>query len=91
MKASGSDFKTEILNDIQFKKALLDKLIEEVKELKNSTPANVLNELADILEVIKTIASNNRIKFPDLENYRKEKRKKRGGYTKKIFLIWSTS
>jgi len=55
-----------------------------------STPREgLLNELADVLELTKSIASHYKIQFSNVVRYQEEKRKKRGGFKKKLFLIWS--
>ena len=65
-------------------------MIEESKELAKAPKELRLNELADVLELIKSISSHYKISFSKVERFQVEKRKKRGGFKKKLFLIWST-
>ena len=72
--ASGWISETRVLKQKEFVEALKEKLIEEAIELKNRGKGRgVIVELADVLEIVDTIL--------------KEKRLKRGGFKKKLFLI----
>ncbi len=90
IKASGDTGKTKILSGKQFEIELKKKLVEEAKELEKAPKEELLNELADVLELVKSIGSHYKIQFHKIEEYQKEKRKKRGGFSKKLFLVWST-
>jgi len=80
-------FKVSILTKEKYRKALKEKIDEEAKELLEAkTNKDVLNELADIQELINAVAKNHKITVKTLENKRKEKTKERGGFEKKIFL-----
>lgn len=76
------------LNDKQYDFCLRDKLIEESREVyESNNNAEMINEIADVLEVIDTM-----IKFYDLEisDILKRKEKKNdinGKFEKKIYLI----
>ena len=58
---------------------------EEVDEFQG---ANAFEELADILEVVLALAAAQGKTPEDLEVLRAEKREKRGGFDKKLFLEW---
>ena len=74
---------TRILDNKEYIEALNKKLTEEVNEyLENEN----INEMVDILEVIRAICDYKSIRFEDIEKKRIEKREKRGGFEKKIFL-----
>ena len=90
IKASKDNFETRILSDKELEKELKKKLVEEAKEVSQASKDSILNELADVLELIKSISSHFKIKFNQVEKYQTEKKKKRGGFEKKLFLIWST-
>jgi predicted house-cleaning noncanonical NTP pyrophosphatase (MazG superfamily) len=72
-----------IENDDEYLKALLDKDVEESKELAQ-TPN--LEELVDKLEVIRAIAKALGYTPEQLEQARAEKAATRGGFDKRIFL-----
>lgn len=90
IKAAGDEGKVTVLSAKEFEKELKKKLVEEAKELAHAPKAELLNELADVLELTKSIASNYKIRFSAVEKFQKEKRKKRGGFKKKLYLVWST-
>lgn len=90
IEASNGQFKTRVLEKGEFEKELRKKLLEESKELAKTPRTKLLNELADVLEIVKSIASHHKISFLKIEEYQEDKRKKRGGFKKRLFLIWST-
>lgn len=81
-------FKT--LNDDDFRIALKNKVIEESQELLSAnTKDDVINELSDIIELIEAISKNYNINKDELLNKKENKKLKRGGFDKKIFLEYS--
>lgn len=77
---------TRILNDEEYKIELERKLLEEYNEVINAESNDYLEELADMLEVIDTLASTQNKTLEDIMKIKEEKRKKRGGFKNKIFL-----
>ena len=78
---------TRILSNDEYQKELYKKLNEEVKEVINAkTKKEILEELADVLEVLKSIAEFNNKTLDDVIDISSKKRLKRGGFTKRIFL-----
>ena len=74
---------TRVLNDKEYIEALNAKLTEEVNEyLENEN----INEMVDILEVIRAICEYKNVSYDEIEKRRIEKKEKRGGFEKKIFL-----
>jgi len=90
IKVSGDNYKTRVLGKVEFEKEIKKKLVEESKEAAYAPKEELLNELADVLELAKSIASHYKIPFSRVEKFQEEKRQKRGGFKKKLFLIWST-
>lgn len=86
----GGRYKTRVLLTKEFEKELKKKLLEESKELLEAPREELLSELADVLEVLKSIALHHKIDFRTVEKYRIQKKKERGGFLKKLFLVWST-
>lgn len=83
--------KTRVLNKIEFNKQLKEKLIEEAKEVLETLENKLIDELADVLEVIKTLAINNGFSFREIEKQQINKAKKRGGFRKRVMLIWTSN
>ena len=76
-----------VLNDNEYKKELEKKLKEEYEEvLLAKDKKERLEELADMLEVIRTLALLEDEDIQSVINIMDKKRKKRGGFTKKLFL-----
>ncbi len=90
IKTAGDDYKIRILGKEEFEKELKKKLVEESQELVQASKEELMNELTDVLELTKSIASHHKIPFSKVEKFQEEKRKKRGGFKKKLFLVWST-
>ena len=80
---------TRILDDVEFEVELRKKLIEESKEVSTAPKEELIDELADVLEIIYSLTDVNQLKMEDVEKTRQIKKEKRGGFDKKIFLEWS--
>lgn len=78
---------TRILSDDDYKKELEKKLLEEYNEvLGTTTTEERIEELADMLEIIQALAVLENKTLDDVNQVAKQKRLKRGGFEKKIFL-----
>jgi predicted house-cleaning noncanonical NTP pyrophosphatase (MazG superfamily) len=88
IEKEGKTYKTVILDDDQFRSELQKKLREEVQEYLNAeNDQESVEELADTLEVINSLAEAQGVSIEELEHVRKTKAKERGGFKEKIFLI----
>jgi len=88
IKANGKSHRTRILSDEEYKKELKTKLREEAEEYfqaKNSQEA--LEEMADMLEVIRALASTHGANWEELEAIRVQKAEARGGFDDRVYLI----
>lgn len=71
------------LTDEEYLNELHKKLFEEANEfVEEDSP----EELADLLEVVYSIAKVKNISLEEVEDIRLKKREKRGGFDKKIYL-----
>ena len=77
---------TRVLDEEKYKKELYKKLLEEANEVINSTEEETLEELADVLEILSSIASLNNKSIEDIIEIARMKREKRGGFQKRLFL-----
>ena len=78
---------TRVLDETEYRQELIKKLDEEYKEvIKAETNENLLEELADMLEVIKAIAILEGKTLDDIIKIANEKALKRGGFQKRTFL-----
>ena len=76
----------EILNDQEYKAELEIKLLEECNEVLSAKGINRLEELADLMEVLISLANLENKTLEDIEKIRIDKKSKRGGFTKKLYL-----
>ena len=83
IESQGQSPNTRILSEEEALDALVEKLFEEANEFSDDRN---LEELADLLEVIQSLAELLGHTPEDLEA-RKEKAFKRGGFKKRIYLL----
>jgi predicted house-cleaning noncanonical NTP pyrophosphatase (MazG superfamily) len=84
MKMQGKNPDIRYATDDEYWNLLLHKLYEEVVEF---TQNPCLEELADISEVTLSLAKCLGITESQIQNMRKEKKTKRGGFERKCILI----
>lgn len=78
---------TRFLNDNEYREELYKKLLEECNEVVNSKSSEeVLEELADVLEVMESIVKLENKSFDDVKDIAISKKNKRGGFEKRIYL-----
>ena len=85
--SNGEESVTRILEDDEYKAELYKKLLEEANEVISSKNSDeTIEELADVLEILRSIAELNGKKLEDIIEMANQKRLKRGGFQKRIFL-----
>lgn len=77
---------TRILSDAEYKNELEKKLYEEYQEVIEATGEDRIEELADMLEVMKALAKLENKTLEDIINTSEQKNKNRGAFNEKIFL-----
>jgi len=82
-------YEVRIMREGEFKRELKKKLTEEAKEVIKAKRKELPKELADVLELIKSIAESENISVKLIEKKQKQRRRERGGFKKKLFLVWS--
>lgn len=83
IQESGRTCVTRILSEEAYITALELKLSEEVAELQSDKN---LEEMADVLEVLRALCDARGYSFEELEALRVKKANERGGFMKKIYL-----
>lgn len=87
IKNSGKEAFTKILSDYEYKTELRKKAQEELSEyLEADTDRDSIEELADLLEIIHSLASIHGATYEELEDVRQKKADERGGFNNRIFL-----
>lgn len=78
---------TRVLDEEEYRKELYKKILEESDEVINAkSKEEILEELADVLEIIKSIAQLENKTLDDIIEIANQKRLKRGGFEKRLFL-----
>ena len=86
IKSNGETPIIKILKEEEYKKELEKKLYEEYNEVIEASGDDRIEELADMLEVIKALATLECKTLSDVIDVADKKNEKRGGFEKKIFL-----
>jgi predicted house-cleaning noncanonical NTP pyrophosphatase (MazG superfamily) len=86
IRAEGLHPVTRVLDEESYREALLAKLLEEAREAKEAAATDLPNELADVLEVLRALAPTAGMSWAGLLSLAAEKRSRRGGFRRRIFL-----
>lgn len=86
IKKKGEEPITRILSDEEYKKELEKKLNEEYQEVLEANGSERVEELADMLEVIKALGELEHTTLEEIINIANTKNIKRGAFKDKIFL-----
>ncbi|WP_175991546.1 nucleoside triphosphate pyrophosphohydrolase [Bacillus sp. Marseille-Q1617] len=88
IESKGKKFSIKVLNDEDYIKYLKEKAYEELDECcAAETDGEAMEELADLLEVIRALAVQHGSSIEEVEAGRIDKVEKRGGFQEKVFLI----
>ena len=86
IEANGETPIVRVLDDTEYKKELEKKLYEEYQEVLNATGKDRVEELADMLEVLRYLAKLENASLEEIITIADEKASKRGAFEDKIFL-----
>lgn len=75
-----------ILNDAEYNEELIKKLNEEYHEVIEADEESIIEELADMLEVMESIALLHNKTLEDILDAKEKKKIKRGGFSRKLYL-----
>ena len=88
MDAKGLGYEIRVLQNEEYLVSLYEKLHEELKEIKEATDRKAwIEEMADLKETMLALLAANDVSLSELETVRKEKKKSRGGFEKRLFLV----
>ncbi len=92
IREAGDDAVFRVLDDDDYVCALTDKLREETAELVAADGEDeVIGEIADVMEVLRTLAAAHGVAWTHVESVASAKRAARGGFGGKVFLEkWTT-
>lgn len=83
IREQGKECRFRVLSDEEYLMFLDKKLNEELSEYQESKS---MEELADLLEVIRAVAKARGSSIEEVERIREEKARKRGAFSEKILL-----
>ncbi|MCL2932406.1 MAG: nucleoside triphosphate pyrophosphohydrolase [Trichodesmium sp. MAG_R03] len=86
---SGIEYKTITLSEIEYRQALRNKLIEEAQEAATANKADLVTELADLLEVVDALLKSYDISHNKVRLEQDNKRATKGDFDNKIMLLWT--
>ena len=84
IEKGGKKHTTKVLEDKEYLKSLNLKLQEELDEYYENED---IEELADLAELLHAILKHKGVSVEEFEQIRLEKREKRGGFDKRLFLV----
>lgn len=88
IEAEGKCYRVETMTEIEYRQALLAKLSEEAQEASAASAEQLVTELADLYEVIDAVMAAYGIEPSTVLNVQAERRNKRGGFGKRLKLLW---
>ena len=89
IEKAGKSYQIEIMSDDEYRKSLLNKLVEEAQETVDANPSNLRVELADLYEVIDAIMITFNISKEDVIQIKKQRQEERGAFSKRLKLLWT--
>ena len=89
IRESGKRFEVEVMDEAQFRQALLAKLVEEAQEAAAAGPGDLKVELADLLEVIQAVIEAFDLDADEISEIQERRRAARGGFEGRLKLLWT--
>ena len=86
IKNNGGEPICHILGDKEYEEALKKKLFEELNEVCEAKGTERIEELADVYELIRTLAELYDSSMENVARLANKKKKERGAFEKKIYL-----
>ncbi|UOQ92143.1 nucleoside triphosphate pyrophosphohydrolase [Halobacillus shinanisalinarum] len=88
IEGKGKSIRTRILNEEEYIDSLKNKLQEEVNEyLAADNDQEALEELADLLELIRAVTKIHDSSIEQVEKIRREKSDQRGSFHNQVYLV----
>jgi predicted house-cleaning noncanonical NTP pyrophosphatase (MazG superfamily) len=91
IRQSGNQCEVAIMSEAEFSQALREKLLEEAGEVAAASREDLVSELADLQEVIDAILAVYGIEREAVVTEQQRKRSERGGFERRLRLLWTDS
>lgn len=89
IEASSKRCGIETMPDVEYRQALLQKLVEEAQEARQAAPDELITELADLQEVIAALLAAWHISPEKVQQIQDQRRAERGGFEQRLKLLWT--
>ena len=88
IQAAGKQCALEVLSEEDYQQALRQKLIEEAHEAATAIGEDLIQELADLYEVIDGLMLVYHVDREAVAKIQEERRAERGGFNERLRLLW---
>ena len=88
IRKSGLECQTVTLSEIEYRQALRQKLIEKVQEAATANNADLVIEIADLLEVVDALLKSYGISHHQVGLEQDKKRANKGDFENQTMLLW---
>lgn len=89
IQAEGRECAVETMNEADYVQALLEKVVEEAQEIASAPDDQLAIEIADLYEVLDSLLAFKGIDEAHLREVQRQRREARGGFVKRIKLLWA--
>ena len=86
---SGRNYEIEIMDDLEYRHALLAKIAEEAQEAVEAPPDRLVTELADLYEIIEAVMVAFKLDRAEVMAVKEKRFTERGGFERRIRLLWA--
>jgi len=85
----GKHCSVEIMPELEYRQALLEKLVEEALEARQASAEEFVAEIADLQEVIAAILNVWQISPELVRQLQRQRHVERGGFEQRLKLLWT--
>lgn len=89
LDGKGIKYGVHVADDEEYKTKLKEKLVEEAQEVLEAGEDELIEELADLAEVLEATMEACGISEGDLAEVRNAKNEKRGAFSERLILEWT--
>ncbi len=91
IRAAGADAKYRRMDQRAFIRELVRKVEEEASGMQQAkNRSELIDEIADVVDVLDEVRRVKKISQKEIEIAQKRNFKRKGGFRKKLFLVWSS-
>jgi predicted house-cleaning noncanonical NTP pyrophosphatase (MazG superfamily) len=89
IEAEGRRCSAVVMDEAEYVEALLQKLVEEAREVAAASEEERAAELADLYEVIDALLAHHGWQEVEIRALQARRRAERGGFSKRLKLVWA--